>query len=335
MKKTHYYKYYIISLIVLLLILSFAFLFPGRYHVEPSEVLKVLRNNILRTPEDSVENTVVWDIRLPRILLAILVGAGLAVSGASFQGCFHNPLVSPDVLGVSSGAGFGAAVGILLTSGTTGLTSLLAFGFGILSVVLSWMFSRIKQEDRILALVLSGMIVSTIFNALLSLIKLVADTDTQLPTITFWLMGSFTNTTFDCVKKVSIPIIGGIGVLLALRWHINVLTLGDDEAKALGINPVKIRILIIAASTMITASCVMVTGIIGWVGLIMPNLCRMLVGADYKRLMPVVCLSGGVFMLIVDFIARSLTAAEIPIGILTALVGAPIFFIVYKRSNEI
>jgi len=168
---------------------------------------------------------------------------------------------------------------------------------------------------------------------LISLLKFVADTESQLPAITFWLMGSFANTTFGELKTVCIPIVAGIGILIAVRWHINVLTLGDEEAEALGASPVRIRMVIIAASTVITASAVMVAGVIGWVGLIIPNLCRMIVGADYKHLIPVACLSGALFMLVVDFIARVLTPAEIPIGILTAIIGAPFFAVVYKRTE--
>lgn len=333
MRKADNFKYLFIALLLVLLSFIFLSLFLGRYYVEPGEVGKVLWANLAGQGENSVENTVVWDIRIPRVLLAVLVGAGLSAAGASFQGCFHNPLVSPDVLGVSAGAGFGAALGILLTSGVTGVAAVMSFAFGLSSVLLSWLLSRIKRESTILSLVLSGIIVSAVFNALISLVKFVADTDSELPAITYWLMGSFANTTFGELEMVWIPIVVGTGILLALRWHINVLTLGDEEAETLGINPVRIRILIITAATVITASAVMVTGVIGWVGLIIPNLCRMLVGADYKYLMPVACLSGAVFMILVDFIARVITPAEIPIGILTAIIGAPFFAIVYKRTE--
>lgn len=333
MRKADFYIYLFVVLLLVLLLFIFISLFLGRYLVEPGEVLRVLWTNLSGHADKSMGNTVVWDIRMPRVLLAVLVGAGLAAAGASFQGCFHNPLVSPDILGVSAGAGFGAALGILLTSGVTGVTAALAFGFGMLSVLLSWLLSRIKRESTILALVLSGIIVSAVFNALISLVKFVADTNSQLPAITYWLMGSFANTTFGELKTVTFPIAVGIGILLALRWHINLLTLGDEEAESLGINPVRIRMIIIAASTVITAAAVMVTGVIAWVGLIMPNICRMIVGADYKYLMPAACLSGAVFMIMVDFIARVVTPAEIPIGILTAIIGAPFFAVVYQRTE--
>ncbi|SHN50069.1 FecCD family ABC transporter permease [Desulfitobacterium chlororespirans] len=333
LRKADHYKYLWMALLLVLLSFIFLSLFLGRYFVEPGEVGRILWANLAGQGENSVENTVVWDIRIPRVLLAVLVGAGLSAAGASFQGCFHNPLVSPDVLGVSAGAGFGAALGILLTSGVTGMAAVLSFAFGMFSVILSWLLSRIKRESTILSLVLSGIIVSAVFNALISLIKFVADTNSELPAITYWLMGSFANTTFGELKMVCLPIMVGTGILLALRWHINVLTLGDEEAETLGINPARIRVLIITAATVITASAVMVTGVIGWVGLIIPNLCRMLVGADYKYLLPTSCLSGAVFMILVDFIARVITPAEIPIGILTAIIGAPFFVLIYKRTE--
>jgi iron complex transport system permease protein len=326
-------NYFMILLLILVLLFSFISLFWGRYYVEPKQVLDLLWSNIWGDSGESIYKTVVWNIRLPRILIVILVGAGLSICGTSLQGCFHNPLVSPDVLGVSAGAGFGAALGILLTSGVNGVTAVLAFSFGLLSVILSLILSRIKSESSILALVLSGIIISAVFNALISLVKFLADTDSQLPAITFWLMGSFSNVTFEDLGKIFIPIVLGISVLIGIRWRINVLTLGDEEAKTLGINPRKTRLLIITATALITASSVMVAGIIGWVGLIIPNLCRMIVGADHKYLMPSSCLCGAAFLLFVDFIARVLTPSEIPIGILTAIVGAPFFALVYKNTE--
>lgn len=334
-KKNHSYYYLFVLMALVLLLVGFISLFLGRYYVEPIEVVNVLLTTILGQTNENIAQTVVWDIRLPRVLLAVLVGAGLSASGAAFQGCFHNPLVSSDVLGVSSGAGFGAAIGILLTSDVSGTTAILSFGFGLLSVSFSWLLSRIKRESTILSLVLSGIIVSAVFNALISLVKFVADTDSQLPAITYWLMGSFANTTFGDLKTVFLPISSGIVALFALRWHINVLTLGDEEAETLGINPVRIRLIIILASTIITASAVMITGIIGWIGLIIPNMCRMVVGSNYKYLLPTACLTGAIFMIVVDFIARVLTPAEIPIGILTAIIGAPFFAVVYTKTKGI
>ncbi len=329
----------IYSLLTLgLVALMFLSLFKGRYTVPPDTVVAVLFNKLTGIAlTDSAltgtQATVVWNIRLPRVLLAVMVGAGLSVSGASFQGIFRNPLVSPDILGVSSGAGFGAALGIILTSGNTGITMALAFGFGLVSVILAYTISKIKNMFSPISLVLSGMIVGFFFNALISLVKLLSDTDSQLPAITYWLMGSFANTTFKEISLVLPLIAGGTMVLVLLRWRMNILSMGDEEAYSLGINPHRLRLGIVALATVITAAGVMVSGIIGWVGLIIPNICRMFVGADHKHLLPASFLMGGIFVLLVDFLARILTVAEIPIGILTAIAGVPLFIYVYKYSG--
>ncbi|GAU78625.1 vitamin B12 ABC transporter [Fusibacter sp. 3D3] len=319
----------------MIILVGFISMFLGRYMINPFKVVQILYSNMTGNALDTVQNTIVWDIRLPRIFLTMMVGAGLSVAGAAFQGCFHNPLVSPDLLGVSAGAGFGAALGILYTSDVFGITPLLSFGFGVLAVSASWLLSRIKKNSTILSLILSGIIISSVFHSLISLIKFVADTDSQLPAITYWLMGSFANTSWDNVIFAVLPISVGIFILFSLRWHINILTLGDEEAKTLGVKPEKIRIIIILASTMITASAVMMTGIIGWVGLIIPNLCRMIIGSDYKYLMPLACILGALFMMSIDIIARVITPAEIPIGVLSALIGAPFFAIVYSKTKGI
>ena len=322
-----------IVLAVSLSALMFASLFMGRYSVSPGTVVSVLWDKITGIELNSTEATVVWNIRLPRVLLCVMVGAGLSVAGASFQGIFQNPLVSPDILGVSAGAGFGAALGILLTSGATGITTFLAFGFGLLSVIMAYTVSKIKNVSSPVSLVLSGMIVGFLFNALISLVKLVADTDSELPAITYWLMGSFAGTTFRELAIVSPFIVGGITVLLLMRWRINILSMGDEESYALGISPSRLRVTVITLATVITAASVMVSGIVGWVGLIIPNICRMFVGADHKHLLPASLFMGGIFILIVDFIARVMTVAEIPIGILTAVAGVPLFIFVYKKSS--
>lgn len=320
-------------LVICLLSLMFLSLFMGRYAVSPEGVVSVLLDKILGITADCTEATVVWNIRMPRVLLCVMVGAGLSVAGASFQGIFQNPLVSPDILGVSAGAGFGAALGILLTSAGTGITTVLAFGFGLLSVLLACTISRIKKMSSPVSLVLSGMIVGFFFNALISLVKLVADTDSQLPAITYWLMGSFANTTFAELAVVG-PLIGGATVtLLLLRWRMNILSMGDEEAYSLGIHPRRLRFSIIALATVVTAASVMVAGIVGWVGLIIPNVCRMVVGADHKHLLPAAFFMGGIFLIIIDFFARVVTVAEIPIGILTAIAGVPLFIYVYKYSG--
>lgn len=326
-------KYILYSITILLFIVSFCSLFLGRYYVEPREVFQILLQRIMGISIKSKEATVVWNIRLPRVLLNILVGGGLGLAGASFQGVFQNPLVSPDILGVSNGAGFGASLGMLLTTGVTNITTIFAFGFGLLSVFITYIIPKIKKDRTSLSLVLSGIVVGSIFNALISLIKLVADTESALPAITYWLMGSFANTTFHDLRLVSIPIIGGIMTLLSLRWRINILSMGDEEAYSLGVNPVKTRLITIIACTIITAASVTVTGIIGWIGMVLPNICRRYVSVDHKYLLPASCITGAIFMVIVDFLARTITPSEIPIGILTALVGAPFFILTYGRKS--
>lgn len=325
-------KFIWITVLAVLLITFFVSLFVGRYIISPYEVSGILLDGLLGEAGDGMEYSVVWNLRLPRTLLNCFVGAGLAVAGGAFQGIFRNPLVSPDVLGVSSGAAFGAALGILL-SGMNHLATVMALLFGIASVFMTYTLSKLRGESSTLSLVLSGMIISAVFSALISLIKYVADPYDKLPAITYWLMGSFASASYSNLQLAGIPIFLGTVVLLLLRWRINILSLGDEDAYSLGVNPVKTRRVIIIMATLITASCVTVTGVIGWVGLVIPHICRMLIGVDHMKLLPVSCLVGAAFMIIVDLIARTVTAAEIPIGILTALVGAPFFALLFKRAK--
>jgi iron complex transport system permease protein len=325
-------KFVWIVVLVVLMAAFFVSLFGGRYVIPPHEVGKILLDGLYGKETESMASSVVWNLRLPRTLLNAFVGAGLAVAGASFQGIFKNPLVSPDVLGVSSGAAFGAAFGILL-SGINHLATAMALVFGIVSVFMTYTLSKLRGESSTLSLVLSGMIISAVFSALISLIKYVADPYDKLPAITYWLMGSFANASYNNLKLVGIPIILGTVVLLMLRWRINVLSLGDEDAYSLGVNPVKTRLVIIVMATLITSACVTVTGVIGWVGLVIPHICRMIIGVDHMNLLPASCAVGATFMIMVDLIARTVTAAEIPIGILTALVGAPFFAILFKQAK--
>ncbi|MDQ7092200.1 iron ABC transporter permease [Desulfosporosinus sp. PR] len=321
-----------IALLSLLALTFFVSLFSGRYWIAPGEVGKILIDRFRGLTQDGMDVSVVWGIRMPRTLLNVLVGSGLAIAGAAFQGLFQNPLVSPDVLGVSSGAAFGAVFGILL-AGINNFTTALALVFGIVSVFITYTLSKLRGESTTLSIVLSGMIISAVFSALISLIKYVADPYDKLPAITYWLMGSFANASYNNLKLVGVPILLGIVILLMLRWRINILSLGDEEAYSLGVNPVKTRLVIIIMATLVTASCVTVTGVIGWVGLVIPHISRMLTGEDHQNLLPASGIVGAIFMIIVDMIARTATAAEIPIGILTALVGAPFFAILFKRSK--
>lgn len=326
-------KYYIIIffLLVLLLLAILVSLMSGRYMLMPTQVMSILSNGISTATYD-MESAIIWNLRVPRILLNILVGGALAIAGTVFQGIFRNPLVSPDILGVSSGAAFGAALGILI-SGINIYATGFALIFGIVSVALTYSLARLRSQITSLSLVLSGMIVSAIFGALIALIKYVADPYDKLPAITYWLMGSFSTASYENVSLISIPIIFGCLVLYFLRWKINILSMGDEEAISLGINPFKLRLIIIAMATLITAACVTITGIIGWIGLVIPHICRMLVGVDHQKLLPISIIVGAVFMIIVDLLARSVIAAELPIGILTALVGAPFFAFLFYRTR--
>jgi iron complex transport system permease protein len=281
--------------------------------------------------EATVE-TVVFNIRLPRVLLAMCIGASLSISGAAFQGMFQNPLVSPDILGVTAGAGFGAALGILL-SGSVIVIQLFALAFGILAVVLTYLISRVYRTTPTLMLVLSGIVVGSIFGALLSLTKYVADPQQKLPAIVFWLMGSLATVSKRDVVYACPPMLLGMGILLLLRWRVNLLSMGDDEARALGVNPDRLKAVLITACTVATAAGVSVSGIIGWVGLVIPHLGRMLVGPDHRSLMPVSLALGAMYLVVIDDLARSLMAAEIPLGILTAIVGAPFFAVMLRRTR--
>jgi len=312
---------------------SFVFsLFMGRYKVSPAEAVNAMLKLISGKPLNGIEQSVVVGLRLPRTLMAMLIGAGLSVSGAAFQGLFQNPLVSPDVLGVSSGAALGAVIGILL-AGYDYRAMMLALIFGILTVIIAYALSRLKGKSTILSLVLGGMITAALMNACISLCKYVADPIEKLPAITYWLMGSFSSSNYSLLKLVTIPIALGIAVIFALRWRINVLSLGDEECVALGINPTFTRNTIIFSATMTTAACVMATGVIGWVGLVIPHITRMLVGVDHKYQIPGAMVLGAIFMTLVDVASRTLLAAEIPIGVLTALIGAPFFAVVYRRKG--
>lgn len=321
---------------VLLVLLAGIFifsLFMGRYMVSPAGVLKILWHSLRGLPQDSMDASVVMNIRLPRTILALLVGAGLATTGAAYQGLFQNPLVSPDVLGTSAGAAFGAVLGILL-SGMDYRAMALSVVFGLLSVVLVFLLSMLSGQTTVISLVLSGMIVQALMNALISLSKYVADPTEKLPAITYWLMGSFISANYSLLKLVTIPILLGIAVIFALRWRINVLSMGDEECISLGIDPVKTRGAIIIACTLITAASVMATGVIGWVGLVIPHIARMMVGVDHNRLVPASALTGGAFMILVDVLARSVTDSELPIGILTALIGAPFFAVLFWKRGK-
>ena len=298
----------------------------GRFSVTPKELFRLLLSRLTETEpgwRDGAEN-VVFQIRLPRVAAAALIGAALAAAGVSYQGMFRNPMVSPDILGASTGAGFGAAVAILLGAGYFGISAA-AFCCGLLAVAAAWLVSRLSRTNQTVALILAGMMISSLFSAGTSFVKLVADTQQQLPAITYWLMGSLSSIKDKDVLFLSIPVTLGMVPLLVLRWRMNLLTLGEEEAQSMGVNTRRLRGAVIVCATLLTSASVAVSGMIGWVGLVIPHFCRMLFGYDYRRLIPAGALFGAAFLLAVDDIARLVTTGELPLGILTAFVGAPLF----------
>jgi iron complex transport system permease protein len=274
--------------------------------------------------------TVVFMIRLPRVTAALLIGGALAMAGTSYQGLFRNPMISPDILGASAGAGFGACLGILYSFGPIGM-QLSAFLFGIGAVALVYLISTIigRGNAAILVLVLTGVLVSTLFGSMTSILKIVADPSNKLPALVFWLMGGLATVNRKDVLLMSIPLIIGVIPLMLLRWKMNVLAFGEEEAQSIGVNTRKIRPIII-----ITAAAVSVSGVIGWVGLIIPHMARFLVGPNHKMLLPASVLMGGTFLLIVDDVARCSFGVEIPLGILTSFIGAPFFIFLLTRGRK-
>lgn len=307
----------------------------GRYPVAPHTVVAILAAKLVPlTPFwPSQAETVVWAIRLPRILAAMAVGAALSASGAAFQGVFRNPMVSPDLLGVAAGAGFGAALGILSGMGGGGV-QFCAFGGGLVAVAATYGIGAGDRSGGVLTLVLAGIIVGTVASAGIAFTKYVADPHNTLPAITFWLMGSLASVSLRDLGLAALPMAAGLLPLLGLRWRLNLLTFGDEEARALGVDVIRLRAIVIVAATLMTASAVALAGIIGLVGLIVPHLARLLVGPDYRVLLPTSTVLGAAFLLVVDDLARVLTAGEVPLGILTSLVGAPVFLILLRNGAK-
>lgn len=327
----------ILGLAVFMVVAAGISLMLGRYPIAPDEAVRMLLSLIfpIEPTWTAQQETLFFNVRLPRIMLALMVGCCLAAAGAAYQGTFQNPLVSPDILGASQGAAFGAALAILAGLGAFAV-SVSAFAFSIVTVLLVLLISGRAKGNRVLVTVLAGVMVSSLFSAGVSFTKLIADPTDQLPAITYWLMGSLTGAKLDTnLLMTAVPMTIGLAILLALRWRINILTMGDDEASTMGVDARKIRILVLMAATLVTAASVSVTGMIGWIGLIIPHLSRMVVGADYRKLLPCSMLMGASFLLIVDNISRITTTAEIPVGILTAFVGAPFFLYLITRKKKL
>lgn len=324
----------IAAVLVGIVLISFSL---GRYSVPVGQVVRILIDRVIplaQTWTGEME-TVVINIRLPRIAMACLVGCCLSAAGASYQGVFQNPMASPDILGASSGAAFGAALAILL-GGSSQTIMLAAFASSLLTVCAVYLIAQRAPGLRVVNLILSGIMIGSLLTAGTSYIKLVADPTNQLPQITYWLMGSLSGAKLGDVAFVAIPMALGLAPLVLMRWQINLLTLGDEEARALGVNTNILRFFVIVCSTLGTAASVAVSGMIGWVGLVIPHLCRKLVGSNYRYLMPASFLAGAAFLLVVDDVSRNLLAVEIPIGILTAFVGAPFFiYLIVKKEKTL
>ncbi len=327
-----------------IVVISFAL---GRYPISPVELvttLAALANNAfadfaanfgLAIPYAEVNQqmaTALMNIRLPRILVVMLVGAALAVAGASYQGMFKNPLVSPDILGASAGASFGACLALLFDL-SNAMVQLFAFVGAMVAVGGAvWMNKMVNKYDALLGLVLGGMLVTTLFQSFTSLVKFMADANDKLPAITFWLMGSFSRIDQMDLAMIVVPMLAGFGLLMLERWKLNVLSFGEEEARSLGVNTARVRLIVIFASTLIVACSVAVAGIVGWVGLVIPHLARSIVGPNYKVLLPTSMFIGAGYLLVVDDLCRLMASTEIPIGILTAIIGVPFFIFIFRHN---
>ena len=321
-----------IALILMPVLAAMIALQFGRYMITPGEFFTSLGAMLTGQPSGLHQvDIVLWTTRFPRILLALLVGAGLSVAGCAFQSLFSNPLATPDTLGVASGASFGAALAILVGFNLI-MIQLSAFAFGILATALTWLAGSGRKKG-VNSVVLAGIMIGSLFSALVSLVKFAADTEDQLPAITYWLMGSLSGAGYKNLLFWAVPIILGMAVLYLMRWRLNILPLSDDEIKASGVNITVLRGITIVCAAGITASCISMCGQVGWVGLLIPHICRMKFGSNHLSTIPASISIGATFMVIVDTIARSAVAQEIPISILTAIIGAPFFIYLMRRSE--
>lgn len=305
----------------------------GAYHIPFPDVARILWGLFSGGNQvaDAMARGIVLDVRLPRILGAVMVGAGLSMSGAIFQGLFGNPLADPYTLGVSNGAGFGAALGIVSSLSSIGV-QLTAIAFGITAVGLTFLLSARGRKASV-TLILSGMLVSALFSSLISLIKFTADPLEKLPEIIFWLMGSLASVSYKKLFLILPLYLVSMGILRLFRWRVNVLSMGNREAKSFGVDVKRDRMTVILACSVLTALVVSISGIIGWVGIVIPHLSRMIVGPDFRKLLPVCASLGSCYLLIIDDLCRTLTAMEIPIGVITGIIGIPLFvYFIYKKK---
>lgn len=323
-----------VALLTLLAVLAVLSMGMGRVSIPPDRVLAILASRLV--PIDPYwsagEELIVLSVRLPRICAAIIVGAALAAAGAVYQNLFRNPIVSPDILGVSAGAGFGASLAVMLNLGVIGIQAS-AFGSGLLAVALCFSIGQAINRHSLIVLVLVGVVIAAFFQAMISVLKIVADPVDVLPVITFWLLGGLNKITPGDLPVVTVAVGASLALLYLLRWQVNVMSVGEEEARSLGINVGLIRLLLVLTATLMTAAAVSISGIVGWVGLVVPHMARMLAGPGFERMFPVAIVTGALFVLLVDDFARAASSMELPLGIVTSVIGAPLFLALLMRSR--
>ncbi|KNZ40368.1 FecCD family ABC transporter permease [Acetobacterium bakii] len=329
----------IMGVLIIALVATIIFsLTLGRYQISFYQLYQLSLEKITGQNQniDAFVSKVIFEIRLPRVLAAVLIGGALSISGAVFQALFRNPMVSADILGVTSGAAFGASLGLLIGMASWKV-EVMAFAFGIIAVMSTYFLSSAarRSSQNTLVLILSGMVIGTLFKSFISCVKYLADPNDALQAITFWLMGSLALIQLKDLLFLAVPVILGSIPLLFIGWKLNAMAFGEEEAMALGIHTEKLKITVIICSTIITSACVAISGIIGWVGLIIPHLVRMAIGPDNRLLIPASMLCGGIYLLVIDNISRTLFSVEIPLSILTSLIGTPFFiYLLFKTRGD-
>lgn len=326
---------WIIILIIILFFVSIYSFIAGNYNISAINIFSIIVEkmfNISIIDTSNMDKVIIWDIRLPRIIMAILAGIALSSAGAAYQGCFRNPLVEPFILGVSAGAAFGAALGILFPQVFIAV-QISAFIFSMVAVSLSYFLAKYKNEVPAIGLVLSGVIVGSIFGALVSILKYISE-DAQLREITFWMMGGLYYSTWNDIPINFVIIVTSFIVIWVFAWKLNILSMGDYEAKSLGVNPEKYKVLFIVIATLMTSVCVSTVGIITWVGLMMPHAARLIVGPDNRFVIPVSAIMGAIYLIFCDTLSRTISSAEIPIGIITSIIGAPFLLWLLRTKSK-
>lgn len=322
------------ALLLALVVLAVLSLGMGRVSIPADRVLAILLSRVMPIEPywTSAEELIVVNVRLPRICAAMLIGAALAAAGAAYQNLFRNPIVSPDILGVSAGAGFGASLAVMLNLGALSL-QVSAFGVGLLAVILCFSLAQAINRHSLMVLVLVGVVIAAFFQAMISVLKIIADPVDVLPVITFWLLGGLNKITPSDLPVATVVIGFSLVLLYVLRWQINVMSVGEEEARNLGVNVRLVRVLLVLAATLMTAAAVSISGIVGWVGLVVPHMARMLAGPSFERMYPATIVAGALFVLLVDDFARAASSMELPLGIVTSVIGAPLFIVLLLRTR--